>query len=92
MDKTLEIIMVAVALVVAVVIVTALLQGQASSFGGFAQNQTDSSGCTITLAKFENSVDCNSGSVSPSASNIYTNNDGCFTASDAGDAKSNVCP
>lgn len=47
MDKTLEIVMVAVALVVAVVIVTGILQGQSQNFGGFAENQTSGSSCSV---------------------------------------------
>lgn len=47
MDKTLEIVMVAVALVVAVVIVTGILQSQGSNFGSFAENQTSGSSCSV---------------------------------------------
>ncbi|NMJ92657.1 hypothetical protein GLT81_00160 [Nanohaloarchaea archaeon] len=75
MDKTLEIVMVAVALVVAVVIVVGLLQGQADSFGNFASNQTGSSSCGIKQSQLETAADC---STSPSsyegnAETIYDN-------------------
>ena len=61
MDKTLEIVMVAVALVVAVVIVVGLLQGQSDSFGNFASNQTGSSSCGIKQSQLETAADCPSG-------------------------------
>ena len=57
MDKTLEIVMVAVALVVAAVIVISLLQGRANALGGFADNQTNSAGCGISNQQFCNSLD-----------------------------------
>lgn len=51
MDKTLEIVMVAVALVVAIVIVTGILQGQAGNFGSFADSQTNGSSCGVDTSK-----------------------------------------
>lgn len=75
MDKTLEIVMVAVALVVAVVIVTGILQGRANTFGGFADNQTSSSGCSIAADRLANTIDCGVASPSVSTSNpIYSRN------------------
>jgi hypothetical protein len=100
MDKTLEIIMVAVALVIAVVIVVGLLQGQASGFGSFASNQTSSSSCSITISQFKSAIDCSgcsggSGSGScqagTQATSIYNDNGGCFSSSTAGQAKANFC-
>lgn len=61
MDKTLEIVMVAVALVVAVVIVTGILQGRAGTFGTFADNQTSSSGCSIDTSKLSRYCNGDSG-------------------------------
>jgi hypothetical protein len=97
MDKTLEIIMVAVALVIAVVIVVGLLQGQASGFGSFASNQTSSSSCSITISQFKSAIDCSgcsggSGSCSagPRATSIHNDNSGCFSSS-ADDAKAEFC-
>ena len=48
MDKTLEIVLVAVALVVSVVIVIGILQGQANKFGEFSESQTDNSDCSVS--------------------------------------------
>ncbi|MFB6241984.1 MAG: hypothetical protein ABEJ36_04230 [Candidatus Nanosalina sp.] len=56
MDKTLEVILVAVVLVVAAVIVVGLLQGRAGTFGTFADNQTSSANCG--LAESQLSLDC----------------------------------
>lgn len=53
MDKTLEIVMVVVALVISVVIVTGILQSQGNSFGDFASNQTESSNCGITINRLQ---------------------------------------
>jgi hypothetical protein len=88
MDKTLEIVMVAVALVVAVVIVVGLLQSQADSFGSFASNQTGSSGCGIKQSQLEAAVNCDgSGSYSGRASQIKSNNPQCNFP-----GKSTYCP
>lgn len=74
MDKTLEIVMVAVALVVAVVIVVGLLQGQADSFGNFASNQTGSSSCGIKQAQLETAANCDgSSNYEGNAETIYDN-------------------
>jgi len=53
MDKTLEIVMVAVALIISIVIVTGILQGQASEFGDFSEEQTDNSGCSVTTTQLK---------------------------------------
>lgn len=95
MDKTLEIVMVAVALVVAVVIVTGILQGRAGTFGNFADSQTNSSSCSIATSQFENAVNCpctgGSCTAGPRATAVFTQNQNCFSAGSASDAKSNYC-
>lgn len=75
MDKTLEIVMVAVALVVAAVIVISLLQGRADSLGGFADNKTTSAGCGISEQQFCNSLDGNE--LTQRSVDIADNNQGC---------------
>lgn len=64
MDKTLEIVMVAVALIIAVVVVTSMLQGQSSNFGDFADKQSSSSSCDLAATRISTTVDCDSGSSS----------------------------
>lgn len=93
MDKTLEIVMVAVALVVAVVIVTGILQGSADGFGNFADSQTNSSSCGVATSQFESAVSCDGSGAGLRATNVYNQNPDCFSpASDADAAKSNMCP
>ncbi len=78
MDKTLEIILVAVVLVVAAVILVGLLQGQAGSFGKFADNQTSTASCGISHSQFCSAYS-GSGSPSGTASDIKSdaNAKGC---------------
>lgn len=96
MDKTLEIVMVAVALVVAVVIVTGILQGRANTFGGFADNQTSSSSCNLEASSLSLKVDCQAcesngysdssctGSVPSGTGTTYTeNNPSCWSSKEA---------
>jgi hypothetical protein len=79
MDKTLEIVLVAVVLVVAAVIVVGLLQGQAGGFGSFADNQTDTASCGVAQSQFCGAY---SGSGAPSgrADDICSDNSGCAWA------------
>jgi len=58
MDKTLEMVMVIVALVVAAVLVVATLQGQTSNFGNFADQQTSDSSCGIKKSQLSQATDC----------------------------------
>lgn len=75
MDKTLEIVMVAVALVVAAVIVVSLLQGRIDMFGGFSDNQTSDASCGISKTQFCNAADTSSGSInSDRADEIHSKN------------------
>lgn len=59
MDKTLEIVLVATTLVVAAVVVISMLQGQSDSFGGFANDQTDSASCGLGYQQWQQSIECN---------------------------------
>jgi hypothetical protein len=91
MDKTLEIVLVAVVLVVAAVIVVGLLQGQAGGFGSFADNQTNTASCGVAKSQFCSSLD-SSGNPTDRSENIYNNNDpGCEWAESASDAGSVSC-
>jgi hypothetical protein len=91
LDKTLEIVMVAVALIVAAVIVVGLLQGQVNMFGGFSDNQTESSGCGIAKVQFCNAADTSATSIdSERADNIHSSNQQCEWAS-ASDDPSDIC-
>lgn len=83
MDKTLEIVMVAVALIIATVIVVGLLQGQVDMFGGFASDQTNSSGCGISKTQFCTAVDTSATSLNTDTRpyNIADENTGCAWAS-----------
>jgi hypothetical protein len=93
MDKTLEIVMVAVALIVAAVIVVGLLQGQVNMFGGFSDNQTESSGCGIAKVQFCNSVDNSATSISSGTRpyNIAEENGQCAWSDSGSTNPSNVC-
>lgn len=64
MDKTLEIVMVAVALVVSIVIVTGILQGQSNKFGEFSQTQTEGSSCSVTTSQLKSYCAGNTGGAS----------------------------
>jgi hypothetical protein len=91
LDKTLEIVMVAVALIIAAVIVVGLLQGQVNMFGGFSSNQTEGSGCGISKAQFCNAADTSATSInSERADNIHSSNQQCEWAS-ASSNPSNIC-
>lgn len=56
MDKTLEIIMVAMTLIVAAVVVISLLQSQSGEFGDFSDGQTDSSECEFEELRYERAL------------------------------------
>jgi hypothetical protein len=93
-DKTLEIVMVAVALIIAAVIVVGLLQGQVEMFGGFSSNQTESSGCGISKVQFCNSVNSSSTSSVTSGTRPYeiaTRNNQCGWSSGVTTTPNNVC-
>jgi hypothetical protein len=91
MDKTLEVILVATVLVVAAVILVGLLQGQAGSFGGFAENQTNTASCGVAKSQFCSSLD-SSGDPTSRSEDIYDNKDGqCPWATDASNADSVTC-
>jgi hypothetical protein len=94
LDKTLEIVMVAVALIIAAVIVVGLLQGQVNMFGGFSSNQTESSGCGISKAQFCNSVDSSSTTSVSSGNrpyNIATKNSQCAWSDGSSTTPNDVC-
>jgi len=96
MDKTLEMVMVIVALVVAAVLVVSTLQGQTSNFGDFADQQTNSSSCGISTSKFAQAVQCEgcSGILctvdSARANKLYDDNSNCWDGSKS-EAKADVC-
>lgn len=76
MDKTLEIIMVAVALVVAAVIVTSFLQGRVGDMAQFSDTQTNSSSCGLAEQRIAGALDCSKDSSNLDAAGIaaYENN------------------
>lgn len=53
MDKTLEIIMVAMTLLVAAVVVISLLQGQSDTFGEESETQTTGASCSLGQVQAE---------------------------------------
>jgi hypothetical protein len=75
-DKTLEIILVAVVLVVAAVILVGLLQGQAGGFGSFADNQTSSASCGVSQSQYCGALD-GSGTATSRAKGIHDDSIGC---------------
>jgi hypothetical protein len=76
MDKTLEIIMVAVGLLVALVIVTALFQSQVSSVGNQTQSQTNTATCGIAKTNYCNAHN-GTRTESKRANGIRTRNEDC---------------
>lgn len=54
MDKTIEIVLVAVVAMIAALVVIFLLQGRADSFGGFLDDQQEGSQCEIWKAQYRN--------------------------------------
>ncbi|WP_414837889.1 hypothetical protein ACK3SF_00585 [Candidatus Nanosalina sp. VS9-1] len=72
MDKTLEIIMVAMTLVVAAVVVISMLQGESGDFGEFSDGQQESSQCGLEELKYERALDKESCSETTAAENIRT--------------------
>ena len=83
MDKTLEIIMVAMTLIVAAVVVTSMLQSESQEFGDFSENRRDDSSCGIAEVRYRNSLNCDAGSETDAAEGIRSqaNTDGCSWAS-----------
>jgi len=78
--------MVAVALVVSIVIVTGILQGQANEFGDFSEEQTSNSDCSVTVNQLRAYCpDSGSSWSNPSASSIVS------SSSCSGLEPSNVC-
>ena len=72
MDKTLEIIMVAMTLVVAAVVVISMLQGQSGEFGDYTDGQTSSSECGLEELKYERAINKDTCSETTAAENIRT--------------------
>lgn len=58
MDKTLEIIMVAMTLIVAAVVVTSMLQSESQEFGDFSSDRRDDSSCGIAEVRYRNALQC----------------------------------
>jgi len=83
MDKTLEIVMVAVALILAVVVVTSMMQSQSEGFGEFADNQTSSASCGVAKSQYCSAFDGDSSS-GTRAGEIADNNDECGWSSGTG--------
>ena len=83
MDKTLEIVMVAVALVVSIVIVTGILQGQSSEFSDFSDSQTGSADCGVSRSQYCSAFDGDSSS-GTRAGDIADSNSGCTWSSGYG--------
>jgi len=77
MDKALEVIMVAVILIIASVVIIAMLQGQTESFGGFADDQTNSSNCGLSELEYDRAIDKDSCSETGSATQIKNDNSEC---------------
>lgn len=77
MDKALEIIMVAVILILASVVIIGMLQGQTESFGGFADDQTNSSNCGLSELEYERAINKDSCTETTAADNIASANSQC---------------
>jgi len=89
MDKTLEIIMVAVALVVAAVIVVSMLQGRTGNISDFADNQTSDSNCGLNAQRLASSIDCSDPPSDSDVEDMSAYSDACWE--NGGDAKSQAC-
>ena len=85
MDKTLEIIMVAMTLIVAAVVVTSMLQSESQEFGDFSQDRRDDSSCGIAEVRYRNSLNCDLSSETDAAEEIRdeADNDGCDWATNS---------
>ena len=91
MDKTLEIIMVAVVLVVAAVIVTSFLQGRVGDMGDFSDRQTNNSGCGLAEQRIAAAVDCSSNSPDAQGVSAYEQNKNNCGWTSSTDVASKVC-
>ena len=92
MDKTLEIIMVAMTLIVAAVVVISMLQGQTRDYGEFSDQRTNSSDCTFGELQYRRNLECsNSQPDKGPAEDIQTEYSSCSWASAATDGSS-YCP
>lgn len=89
MDKTLEIIMVAVALVVAAVIVVSMLQGRTGNVADFADNQTSDSNCGLNAQRLASSIDCNNPPSDSDIESMSAYSDQCWD--NGGEAESQAC-
>jgi len=90
MDKTLEIIMVAVALVVAAVIVVSMLQERTGNIGEFADQQTSDSNCGLNAQRLASSLDCDNLPSDSDVEDMSSYDDECWD--NGGEAKSSACP
>lgn len=81
MDKTLEIIMVAMTLIVAAVVVTSMLQSESREFGDFSEDRRNDSSCGIAEVRYRNSLNCDASppEESTASANIESaaDSDGC---------------
>ena len=96
MDKTLEIIMVAMTLIVAAVVVISMLQGETREYGDFSDQRTNDSQCGFTELKFQRLIDCgpsSTGSISPTSASDYRSDYSgqCDWASSTSNAYNAVC-
>ena len=57
MDKTLEIIMVAMTLIVAAVVVISMLQSESGEFGDFSDDRRNSTSCNFEELEYERALD-----------------------------------
>jgi len=96
MDKTLEIIMVAMTLIVAAVVVTSMLQSESEEFGDFSGDRRDDSACVIAEVRYRNSLNCDAPSgpeESQASENIESaaDSDGCDWPDTSSDNAGDYC-
>lgn len=58
MDKTIEVVIVAMVVLIAATIVLFLVQDQTSSFDGFLNNQQDNAQCGLSKTQYRQACDC----------------------------------
>gem|GEM_PF-1535253 len=90
MDKTLEIIMVAMTLIVAAVVVTSMLQSESQEFGDFSEDRRDDSSCGIAEVRYRNSLQCPDEGSGAAGIRDQAYNDGCDWA-DNSDQSGDYC-
>ncbi len=84
MEKSLELIIVAVLLIVGIVITVSLLQGGISSLSNIGKNSTSGSSCDIAYQRLQSSLECDGSygteNVNTEAKSIITENKDCSWA------------